>query len=303
MRLPVDRIDRATVRALHERVTRRSGRAAANGAMRTLKLILNDVARTHDLPPNVVSRAMRLHREEPRDCAVPPAGMPELWRRLDAMGDRIRRGTWLTMLLTGLRCGDARSIRCEHLTADGALTVPCPKGGEAKAFRLSLPRLVLQTLAEVRDLTAPLASPFAFASPASRSGHLEQLRRTAEFPYAPHQMRHTYRTMALEAGADFQTVTLLLNHSNPHVSFNCVPRLRGDDQDMRLSRGSSSTSDRLRRRGPVPARRRQRRGLTPPGAPRLPPHRAVGRVVRLEAEEAGRGRAHAPPPGLVGHRP
>ena len=50
------------------------------------------------------------------------------------------------------------------------------------------------------------------------------MRRLAEFPYAPHQMRHTYRTHAMEAGVDFQTVTLLLNHANPHVSFNYVTR-------------------------------------------------------------------------------
>ena len=30
--------------------------------------------------------------------------------------------------------------------------------------------------------------------------------------------------MSLEAGVDFQTVTLLLNHANPHVSFNYVTR-------------------------------------------------------------------------------
>ena len=28
----------------------------------------------------------------------------------------------------------------------------------------------------------------------------------------------------MEAGVDFQTVTLLLNHANPHVSFNYVTR-------------------------------------------------------------------------------
>jgi hypothetical protein len=43
-------------------------------------------------------------------------------------------------------------------------------------------------------------------------------------PYAPPQMRHTYLTLAMEAGVDFQTATLLLNHANPHVSFNYVTK-------------------------------------------------------------------------------
>lgn len=223
-KLPVDRIDREAVRALHEKITRRRGAYCANGAMRVLKLLINDVARTHDLPPNPVTRGVRMNREAPRDWAVGPEEMPLLWRRLDALEDRVRRACWLTMLLTGLRSGDARSMRWEHLDADGVLLVPSPKGGESKAFRLPLPRLLIQELGEVREITAPLESPFVFASGSSKSGHIEEMRRLAEFPYAPHQMRHTYRTHAMEAGVDFQTVTLLLNHANPHVSFNYVTR-------------------------------------------------------------------------------
>lgn len=51
-KLPADRIDREQVRSLHEKLTRTIGTYGANGAMRTLKLLLNDVARTHDLPPS-----------------------------------------------------------------------------------------------------------------------------------------------------------------------------------------------------------------------------------------------------------
>jgi len=68
-KLPVDRIDRERVRALHERITRGSGPYGANGAMRVLKLLLNDAARSHDLPPNPVSRAVRMNRERARDWA------------------------------------------------------------------------------------------------------------------------------------------------------------------------------------------------------------------------------------------
>lgn len=45
-KIPVDRIDRATVRTLHEKLTVKSGSYGANGAMRVLKLLINDAART-----------------------------------------------------------------------------------------------------------------------------------------------------------------------------------------------------------------------------------------------------------------
>lgn len=108
--------------------------------------------------------------------------------------------------------------------ADEVLTVPSPKGGEAKAFKLALPRALVQELGEVRDLSAPLESPFVFASPTSRSGHLEQMTRTKRWPYAPHGLRHTWRTMALEAGVDLQMAMVLLNHRPAGVTWNYVTR-------------------------------------------------------------------------------
>lgn len=81
-----------------------------------------------------------------------------------------------------------------------------------------------QELGEVRELTRPLESELIFPSTTAKSGHIEQMVRIRSFPYAPHQMRHTYRTHALEAGVDFQSVTMLMDHANTHVSFNYVTR-------------------------------------------------------------------------------
>lgn len=223
-RLPVDRIDREAVRSLHEKITKKSGAYCANGSMRVLKLLLNDVARTFDLPPNPVSRAVRMNKETPRQWAVGPEELSALWKHLDTMDDRVRAACWMTMLLTGLRSHDARSMKWEHLDQDGVLTLPSPKGGPSKAFRLPLPRRLLQVLAQVRDETKPLESPYVFPSTSSKSGHVEQLRRTSEFPYAPHALRHTFRTMALEAGVDVAMTMVLMNHRPAGVTWNYVTR-------------------------------------------------------------------------------
>ena len=138
-KVPVDRIDRATVptlRALHEKLTRKAGPCGANGAMRVLKLLINDAARTHDLPPNPVLRGVRMNKERPRDWAIGPDDMPLLWQQLDDLEDQVRRRCWLVMLLTGLRRGDAQTMKWEHLDQDGVLSVPSPKGGEAKAVKM-----------------------------------------------------------------------------------------------------------------------------------------------------------------------
>ncbi|WP_027486561.1 tyrosine-type recombinase/integrase [Allorhizobium undicola] len=222
--IPLDKLDRETVRSLHEKITKKNGPYGANGAMRALKAVYNDAARTQDLPPNPVSRAVRMNKEAPRKWALDAAGLTEAWRCLDAMEDHNRAACWTVMLLTGLRSHDARSMRWEHLDADGVLTVPSPKGGADRAFRLPLPRHLLQVLERVKQETAPLESPFVFPSVTSKSGHIEEMRRTDEFPHAPHQMRHTYRTWSLEAGVDMQTVTLLMNHRPAGVTWGYVTR-------------------------------------------------------------------------------
>lgn len=224
LEIPLDKLDRETVRALHEKITKKNGPYGANGAMRALKAVYNDAARTQDLPPNPVSRAVRMNKESPRKWALDAAGLKEAWRRLDAMEDQVRAACWTVMLLTGLRSHDARSMRWEHLDDDGVLTVPSPKGGADRAFRVPLPRHLLQVLERVRQETAPLESPFVFPSITSKSGHVEEMRRTDEFPHAPHQMRHTYRTWSLEAGVDMQTVTLLMNHRPAGVTWGYVTR-------------------------------------------------------------------------------
>lgn len=221
-KLPADRIDREAVRSLHERLTKNSGPYSANGAMRVLKLLLNDVARPQDLPPNPVTRGVRMNKEQARDWAVGPDELPQLWRGLDAMEDRVRRACWLLMLTTGLRSTNARSVRWEHLEDEEVLFIPRAKSG--RRFHLPLPRFMIQELGEVRELTKPLESQFIFPSATSKSGHIEQMVRLKSFPYAPHQMRHTYRTHALEAGVDFQSVTMLMDHANTHISFNYVTR-------------------------------------------------------------------------------
>ena len=152
------------------------------------------------------------------------AGLTAAWWALDAMDDQLRAASWTVLLLTGLRSHDARSMKWEHLDADGVLTVPSPKGGEARAFRLPLPRRLLLVLEKVKQGTAPLASLFVFPSTTSKSGHIEAMARTDQFPYAPHQMRHTYRTWALEAGVDMQTITLLMNHRPAGVTWGYVTR-------------------------------------------------------------------------------
>ena len=215
--IPMDLLEREEVRSLHEEITRDRGPYRANGSMRCLRALYNDVSRTFDLPPNPVTRAVRFNKEQRRDAAVAPDDMPRLWAKLDAIECPIMRNVWLTLLLTGLRKSDARQMRWEHLE-DGVLLVPNPKGG--RAFKLPLCDYLLESIEPLRKFE----SEFILPSPRDLSLPLAGLKRSKAFDYSPHGMRHNYATHALEAGVDHTTLKVLLNHASGDVTFGYVTR-------------------------------------------------------------------------------
>lgn len=222
--MPLDTLTREHVRTTHEDVTKNSGAAMANGSMRVAKLLINDVLRDRDLPQgNVVSRAVRFNRIAARDWAVSPEELHQVWQALETMENRVVSIAWEIGLCTGLRSGDLRSMKWSLIDDEGVLRVPNPKGGEAKAFSLPLTQHVLSRLSELKELTAPWDSDYCFPAK-SKSGHLETLRRTDEWRWPAHAMRHTYRTIAMEAGIPTDTVKLLMNHSSSDVSWGYVTR-------------------------------------------------------------------------------
>lgn len=203
---PMDQITPKVCRELHERLSRSSGTYSANGVARVLKAIWSDAARTEDLPPNPVVRGVRMNKEWPAELHIELEDLPQVWRDLDSIQDRVRRACWLTLLLTGLRSHDARSMAWANLDLDGmVLHVPSPKGGRDRAFDLPLCAYLVGELDAL-----PRTSEWLFPK---RKAYLTELRRTTEFNHNPHSFRRLYRTLAIEAQVDFVCCKLLMNHS------------------------------------------------------------------------------------------
>ena len=222
LKLPMDTIDRALCRNLHEKLSTKHGPVAGNTSMRTRRMLYNDVLRTHDMAPNPVSLAVRFNLEVARDWAITPEAMPQMWRELDSMEDQIARGAWMLMVFTGLRATNARQARWDALDDDGVLTIPRTKGG--RVFKCPLPRYLIQELQALKEYTKPLASPWIFPATTTRTGHISVLRSDRGFPHQPHSLRHSYRQHCLEANISFETTLFLMDHHTSHVSFRYVTR-------------------------------------------------------------------------------
>lgn len=212
-RTPMDRVTRQDARALFERVTRESGPYMANGVARTAKALWTDVLRDRDLPEgNVWQRAVRTNTERARDWALGDDEIAAMWRALDGMANPVARAAWTTMAVTGLRMNEVANLRRDDIDWNECTAhIRSPKGGEDRAFIRPLPRYLLQKLASLNDETVPLASQWLFPAKSS-SGHIGNLRRGGGMP-APHALRHTWASRALDLGVEMSTVSLALNHA------------------------------------------------------------------------------------------
>ncbi len=215
--------DRAGVRERHARITEKNGPTCADSTFRILRA--------------VYGRGLRQHPELPANpCAnVDYHGLKR--RKVDANADRlrawgetvlglqpIRRDLHLFMLLTGMR----RTAACEARIADldieaRRLHVPCPKGGATRAFDLPLSGPLADLLGH-RRTQVPLLhrrSPWLFPAE-SRSGHVTEVLQRELGGLSGHALRHTYATLAVQAGVPLLELKYLLNHAATNVTMGYI---------------------------------------------------------------------------------
>ena len=132
----------------------------------------------------------------------------------------VRRDLHLFMILTGMRRTSACEARASELDLGARrLHVPKPKGGAARAFDLPLSGpladLLGHRLAENPKLHRK--SPWLFPAD-SKSGHVAEVAQHELDGLTGHALRHTYATLALQAGVPIAELKFLLNHAAGNVT-------------------------------------------------------------------------------------
>lgn len=215
--------DRAAVRERHVRVSEESGATVADGTFRVLRAIYNRGLREHpDLPPNPTAN-------------VDFHGLKR--RKVDANAERItswggavlglqpvRRDLHLFMMLTGMRRTAACEARIEHLDlAARTLHVPKPKGGASRAFDLPLSGPLADLLAQRLSEAPKIHRKGAWLFPAeSKSGHVAEVNQHELGGLTGHALRHTYATLAVQAGVPLLELKYLLNHAASNVTMGYI---------------------------------------------------------------------------------
>ncbi|MDR4501164.1 MAG: integrase family protein [Nitrospirales bacterium] len=223
--VPLDELgnDRRAVREKHEALTEKRGPYAANAAFRTFRALYNRALKEDPtLPPNPAV-AVSFNKESRRDWSMSREELPTWFEKIDRL-QPIFRDLHMFLLFTGLRRSEACSARWEQFDEKKATVhIPNPKGGVVRAFTLPLSRFLVQLLKKRRRQNEVLFSASPWVSPStSVSGHVEEPKKHG-LP-SPHAYRHSYRTLALEAGIPYTETCLLLNHKLRDVSYGYITR-------------------------------------------------------------------------------
>ncbi|HEL4776158.1 TPA: tyrosine-type recombinase/integrase [Stenotrophomonas maltophilia] len=215
--------DRSGVRDRHRRISERHGAPSADNAFRIFRAVYNRGLREHpDLPPNPCGN-VDYHGLRRRKVDAPTDRL-KAWGKAVLSLHPVRRDLHLFMVLTGMRRTSACEARAFDLDlATGRLHVPKPKGGSTRAFDLPLSGPLADLLGHRVEENPRLhrKSPWLFPAD-SKSGHVAEVAQHELDGLTGHALRHTFATLAVQAGVPLLELKYLLNHAASNVTMGYI---------------------------------------------------------------------------------
>lgn len=211
--------DRSSVRERHGTITKKHGATTADSAFRVFRAVYNRGLREYpDLPPNPTAN-IDYHGLKRRKVEVDPEQL-KAWGKAVLTLNPVRRDLHLFMILSGLR----RTSACEVSSKDldilsMRLHIPKPKGGTARAFDLPISGPMADLLSHRLAENSKQYRKNSWLFPAdSKTGHVSEIAQYELNGLTGHALRHTYATLALQAGVPIAELKFLLNHAANNVT-------------------------------------------------------------------------------------
>jgi integrase len=193
----------------------RSGRAAANGAMRCLRALFNFAIDKDESLTNPIKLKRQWFKVDPRGRLVTADDLPAFHAAVMGLENKIASSYLRFLLFSGMRRREAAKLQWAGVDfKGGVIRVPAPITKPGRKLDLPMTDVVRDVLIGLRG-----ASP-TFVFPAnSASGHIEEPKSAlAEVAAAcgvrvsVHDLRRTYSTFA-EKVVSFIELKCLLNHA------------------------------------------------------------------------------------------
>ena len=196
----------ALCRDAHKRLLKR-GPTAANQILQALSTVWSYAKRQDPSLPEPPTNGMEWYPE----AKILNAPIRDLlaWREaVEGIENVIHRTAYFFALLTGLRRSEIESLEWDRI--DDAIHLPTTKSG--REFWLPLVEEHHRILDPVRGLDDRWVFPAD-----SRSGHIVAWDHD-DVPGTLHSLRHTFATVAVEAGIPEEVVGRLLNHASKTIT-------------------------------------------------------------------------------------
>ena len=201
----------------------RSVPAAADRSMPVLSVIMREAetlgCRPEDSNP---CRNIRRYRRRGRVRFLSREEVRRLGKALARHEGRILAAAVRLLLLTGCRKGEIMTLRWRDYR-DGRLFLRDSKTGPRTVWLSSAAREVLDGLPKRRMCVFPGRRRRKSASLQALDQFWRNLRDEADLrDVRLHDLRHSYATLALQAGETVPTIGRLLGHSDPHTTLKYI---------------------------------------------------------------------------------
>ncbi len=196
------------------------GHSAANGTMRVLRVLWNYAAeRNPDLPENPVKRLRRAwYPEQRREGLVKASDLPAFCEAVMALPNQVHRDYLLAILFTGLRRGEAASLRWEDVDfEERIIRLPATRTKSGRRLDLPMSDYLHGLFTDRRSVGRD--GPFVFPAD-SKSRHIEEPRfaldaieKATGIKVTIHDLRRTFITVAESCNISYSALKGLVNHS------------------------------------------------------------------------------------------
>ncbi len=224
-RLTLAAITAKDVQTMHNRLGTQSSPAHANRHLALVHRIFSLAVQWGHLPPehrNPAQSVRKFRENNARERYLSRDELERFLKALDARPERATANAVKLLLFTGMRRGEAISLRWEHVDMErGTLFLARTKSGKSRTVVLNdLAKGVVAEMAAARN-----GSPYVF--PGKNPGtHLAEPRKTFENAKAEaglenfhlHDLRHTFASIAVQNGASLYEVQKLLGHASSQMT-------------------------------------------------------------------------------------
>jgi integrase len=232
--LPITAITKDMVEQRHQELTTRpnrlgtSGHGRANNALKKLGSLINfasdrfgndDEPLLKENPVSRLSRNRSWHRIHPRRGIIPDHKLRDWYLAVSSLPHEVSRDFLLFLLLTGLRCGEARRLKWTYVDFHNKLlTIPRSQTKSDREHQLPLTDFLIALLR--KRYVYRNHSEWVFQSCRLRNKHLspshELLKRVtakSSIHFTFHDLRRTFLTMAEKQDVPPYALKRLVNHS------------------------------------------------------------------------------------------